>query len=304
MVLEGDVAAGARVDEGIADLGSGAPAADGAVLDALVVEGAFEDFDAVDPMFDMGATDDEARLIPFADGIRSLPAGGDHGIEGAGLAVGAAFGVGVAFVIEELEFEADAVDFGADAGGESGAVGEAAGEFAAEHAFEAIGAGLAGGVIDEDGALDAVLEAGIAAFGEAPVEEEFEIGELIESEQVLGDAGFEDGAQRAVLDHPGVAGGVLFSGIEPTVHGAPVEEQAEAGGLFLGGEGVVGGGKRGRKGEEESEMAHHLSIMRMWGLNSSTDWSFSRRGAILRRTRHGRRSGCGRRGVSGSFCRR
>jgi hypothetical protein len=38
-------------------------------------------------------------------------------------------------------------------------------------------------------------------------------------------------------------------------------------------------------------VAHHLSIMRVWGLNSSTDWSFSRRGAISRRTKHGRKNG-------------
>jgi hypothetical protein len=68
VVLEGDATAGARVDERIADLGRGSPAAN---APSSMRWSSSEPSSTLTPLTQCSmwaAADDEARVVPFADG--------------------------------------------------------------------------------------------------------------------------------------------------------------------------------------------------------------------------------------------
>ncbi len=66
-----------------------------------------EDFFVVEPVFDGGAEDEDAGLVPLAGGFEGGGGvGGEDVVEGGGEAFGAVFAIGVAGVVEHLVFGA------------------------------------------------------------------------------------------------------------------------------------------------------------------------------------------------------
>ena len=86
--------------------------------------------------------------------------------------------------------------------------------------------------------LDAILHAAVASLRDAPIEDQFEVAEGILCEEVFGDLGVGVRLQTAVLQRPGIAGGIFLARIVPPAHVVSVEEQLPSV-RFLGGRELV-----------------------------------------------------------------
>ena len=230
--------------KGFVDGGIGAPAAGGFFQRRFGAEVAVDNLHAVEPVLDVVAFDDDARLVVLADGLGGGLRGGDHRIERASLIVGAALGVGVAGVVDHLIFECDDVFLRGlrafEFAGPCAVVGEV---FKLPELLRAA-------FVDEEAVLHAILQSAVAFGFDLPFPCEFEIAKLGKAEEVFAEFGMRDGFQGAVFDDPGIAGGRELGDVFPAFHRFAVEEQLPAGLLFGGGEGVGGvGGRQGNRAQ-------------------------------------------------------
>src|SRR5262249_42778668 len=175
------------------------------LLQVLAAALELDHLDAIQPVLDVIAFDDDSRLVEFADGIELLGfACRDQVVKRSGGAIARdpRFGVGMIYVIQNLIFKTD-------------------GGFA--------GRGQVFG--------NQVLDAAVAALRQFPFNREFKVVELINGDQIAArPAQFTFSRHffnAAVFDYPAFGDFVTVK-TTPTVKCFTVEEQSPPGGFFGG----------------------------------------------------------------------
>src|SRR5258707_14341442 len=232
-VAEGDLVAVVLKQDVAGNLG----AESGHVLELALRDGGpelrraqlvLQDLAPVEPVLDVVAAYEDPRLVPFAHRPQRLVRGRRQDVvEGAGLAMGAHLGVRMTRVVEHLVLVRD-------------------------RPFAVLG--------------DEILEAAVAARGDAPVEAQVEVGEALCGHDVSAPVRVagpgRDVRERAVLHHPAVLGEVRLLEAAPARRRLAVEEEAPAR-LLLRGRELVGRRRirgRGQGGRGQADQADHVVL--------------------------------------------
>ena len=157
----------------------------------------FDRLNAVQPMLDMGAAHQDARMVELANQGRDALSRRKDRIQRGGYAARVGCGVGVV-IVGQLVFQA---------------------------AGASLPSGRVGPLIHF---LDEILHAGVAVFQELPVELQVEGTELVDRSDILKSIGPHQRFQAAILDGPAVVRERLAGYLLPTLGSVAVEEQAPA----------------------------------------------------------------------------
>lgn len=178
----------------------------------LIVAVVLEQLRAVEPVFDVATADDNEGGVELVDVEWLLFGCGDEVVKGAELAVTlhAELGVGVTFVVEDLELAA----------------------------YGRAGAFIHAGIYE-------VFDTAIGALGDLEIYGEHEVavlagGDNVASIGALAAVGLED-FEYAVLNDPSLLGEAVEASAAPTLGGLAVPEELPALSLFASGEGVGNG---------------------------------------------------------------
>ncbi len=221
----------------------------------------FEDLRPVEPMFDVGTTDEDAGRVPFANGIRVF--GRRCGLEiverGDGaVAIAAQLGIRMQFVIKNLIFQSD---------------GRTRGRF---------GAGAGDGV---EVGLAEIFDAAVRSRGDFEIQHQFKLRIAFLGDDVAALGRFcataRQHGQYAVFDFPALGRKCVQSGATPAGSGFAVPQEFPAAGLFGLAQGIIGRGSRSRRsglgdeGEQERSQQQREGTgggHRGRGVNETAGW--------------------------------
>ena len=144
-------------------------------------------------------------------------------------------GVLIDSVIDQLEFKADCVIFALLAAVDPATIRSRMRKFRCKLILN-LGHVPHFREIQENTLLDAVLDSGVGAPFEPPLEGEFEIFELVDGEQVFAKTRVWERHNRAILDSPRISGWILLGRVIPSSESASVKQQAPAACLLALGE--------------------------------------------------------------------
>ena len=176
----------------------------------------FDDFDAIEPMFNMIASDEKSALVPFSYGLNSaIFAGLDQIIEGGRLVASpAAEAVGVVLVIDQLILESDIIL----------------------------------------GVREIVFQTAIPGFADFPLPDYFKVGVEIGGKNVSS-AGRFPVENRPILNFPPLSGLMKFFEWVPTLQCFAVKEESPARCLFFSSQLIEISGENwvGKSAESEAD---------------------------------------------------